>query len=80
MPPIPTPYPRDLFGHVAVTHQDVATWLLCVPRLDPRSPRAAWYVKGYRVIDKIQRAKLDGTFETLKPPPFDGDPGRWYFS
>lgn len=54
----------DLFGQVQVTKQDVYAWLLAVPAIDPASPRAASYVRDYGVVQKITRAKLDGSFDT----------------
>lgn len=78
MPPIPTPYARDLFGEVPVTTLDIRLWLVCIPRMDPDSPRAAWYVKGYNVAGKIRAAKVAGTFYDLRPPGNIGAE-RWYF-
>ncbi len=54
---------RDLFGQVPISHDDIAAWLVAVPRMDPASPRAARYVVAYSVTDKIATAKLNGTFE-----------------
>ena len=68
---------RDLFGQVPITHQDVAAWLLAVPRMDPDSPRAAWYIRAYSVTDKIAAAKLAGTFE-LVTAPRDPPAGHWW--
>jgi hypothetical protein len=62
------PFPRDLFGEVVVTHDDVRAWLLAVPRIDPESARAAHYVKGYGVVDKIRAAKLQGLFDACTAP------------
>lgn len=62
------PFPHDLFGQVPVTVQDVRAWLAAVPRIDPDGPRAAHYVRAYGVVDKIARAKLDGTFEAVTAP------------
>lgn len=59
----------DLFGEVPVTEADVRLWLLAVPRIDPDSPRAAHYVRGWNVPDKIRAAKLSGWFDTLDPTP-----------
>ena len=53
----------DLFGEVPVTRSDVYAWLLAVVNLDPASERAARYVRSYDVVNKITRAKLDGSFE-----------------
>lgn len=57
------PFDRDLFGEVIVTHQDVRRWLETVPRINPDGPRAANYMRGYDVVGKIKRAKLEGCFE-----------------
>lgn len=78
MPKIPEPYVYDLFGEVPVTTQDIDKWLICVPRMDPLSPRAEWYVKGYNVADKIRTAKMRGTFHDLRPPGNEGIE-RWFF-
>lgn len=56
---------RDLFGEVPITRADIDAWLLCVPRINPDSPRAAWYIRAYNVADKITCAKLSGEFEHL---------------
>jgi hypothetical protein len=58
----------DLFGEVAVTRQDVYAWLLAVVHMDPASERAFNYVRSYGVLNKIIRAKLDGTFDDLTAP------------
>jgi len=55
--------PRDLFGDVPVYTYDVDAWLRAVPKIQPGTARAAHYVHAYNVIEKIKRAKLDGTFE-----------------
>jgi hypothetical protein len=68
----------DLFGEVPVTRADVALWLECVPHIDPCSPRAEWYVKGWDVPSKIRQAKLSGRFDKLKRPP-DANAIRWAF-
>ncbi len=57
------PCPRDLFGEVPVSLDDVLLWMLAVPQLTPESPRFARYVVDYRVPDKIRAAKIAGTFE-----------------
>lgn len=69
------PAPRDLFGEVPVTLDDVLAWMLAVPEIPPTSPRFGPYVRTYRVLEKIQAAKLAGTFEAIvaaepRPPPF----------
>jgi predicted DNA-binding transcriptional regulator AlpA len=58
----------DLFGEVPITRQDVYAWLLAVVNLDPSSDRAFDYVRTYGVLNKIMRAKLDGTFDDLVAP------------
>lgn len=60
--------PVDLFGEVVVTQQDVRAWLLAVPRIDPDSPRAAHYLRGYAVASKIAAAKLSGSFDAITAP------------
>lgn len=60
--------PIDLFGEVVVTRDDVRAWLIAVPRINPDSPRAAHYVRGYGVVAKISHAKLYGTFDALTAP------------
>lgn len=73
----------DLFGEVVITLDDVRAWLQAVARLDPDSPRAATYVRQWRVVDKIRYAKLDGRFEayTARRDPPNGHwwlRFRWY--
>lgn len=58
----------DLFGEVPITRQDVYAWLLAIVDLDPASPRAFDYVRTYGVLNKIMRAKLDGTFDDAIAP------------
>lgn len=53
----------DLFGQVPVTVDEVVLWCLVVAHLAPDSPRLAYYVRAWRVVGKIQAAKLAGTFE-----------------
>lgn len=55
----------DLFGEVVVTVPDVHAWLRCVAGIDPDCWRAPEYVRGWRVVDKIRRAKLAGVFDEL---------------
>lgn len=55
----------DMFGQERVTVHDVFAWLLCVPRIDPASAQAANYVRGYDVLEKIARAKSDGSFDDV---------------
>jgi len=77
-----TPYPTDLFGEVPVTWPEVEDWLLAVPQIDPSSRRAEYYVRNWSVPDKIRRAKLAGTFESIvnreaPPSPFWWARMRW---
>lgn len=69
--------PFDLFGEVPVTADDVNRWLLSVPHLDPGSPRAAWYVKGWNVVDKIRQAKISGRWHQMAEPKPVVDVTRW---
>lgn len=55
----------DLFGQVPITSHDLFAWLLCVPRIDPATPQAGNYVRGYDVLQKIARAKADGGFDEV---------------
>lgn len=64
----------DLFGEVVITHQDVHDWLLAVPRIDPSTRRAAWYVTAYDVPSKIRQAKLSGTFAAIVATKDNGPP------
>ena len=60
---------RDLFGEIPVTLDELLAWMLAVPGIPPSSPRFAYYIRGYNVIEKIQAAKACGTFEdTISPP------------
>jgi hypothetical protein len=71
------PHQLDLFGDVIITHQDVRAWLVAVPRIDPDSPRAEHYVRGWDVVGKIRAAKLCDRFEAVtaqREPP----PGHWW--
>lgn len=65
------PLARDLFGEIPVTLDELLAWMLAVPGLAPTSPRFAWYVRGWNVIDKIRAAKEAGTFDAIvsEPPP-----------
>ncbi len=72
------PYAVDLFGEVPVTHEDVSRWLIAVPRLDPESPRAAYYVQAWDVPGKIRAAKLAGTFEAIVSDPRPAPSPFWW--
>lgn len=56
----------DLFGEVPVTYEDIEHWLITVPRIDPGSRHADWYVKAYDVPGKIKAAKLAGRWEQME--------------
>jgi hypothetical protein len=71
------PQVLDLFGEVPVTQGDVDAWLMAVPRIPPDSPRAAYYVQAWCVVDKIKRAKLEGWFEHAVEPKRPGA-GLWW--
>lgn len=58
----------DLFGEIPVTREDVYAWLIAVVNLDPASKRAFRYVQDYDVLNRIIRAKIDGTFDQLVAP------------
>jgi hypothetical protein len=57
--------PFDLFGEVPVTWPEVFAWLKAVPRIDPESARADWYIRQWNVPDKIRRAKVEGWFDSV---------------
>lgn len=54
----PVPLPFDLFGDVVVLESEVIHWVETVARLPKSSPRFAWYVKNWSVVDKIKRIKI----------------------
>ena len=68
---------HDLFGEVVVTQAAVRAWLVAVPRIDPDSPRAGHYVRGYDVVGKIRAAKARGLFDAVTAPR-DPPPGHWW--
>lgn len=60
----------DLFGDIAVSLDDVELWLDFVPRIPRTSPRRReYYANNWDVVNKIKRAKLDGTFDALTSDP-----------
>ncbi len=67
----------DLFGEVVITVPDVRAWLAAVPRIDPDSPRAEHYVRGWDVVGKIARAKREGWFDQVTAPR-EPPPGHWW--
>ncbi|SOE91888.1 hypothetical protein SAMN05414139_04571 [Burkholderia sp. D7] len=55
----------DLFGEVAVTHDDLYAWVEAVAPAFTSSTRSfELYVRGWDVVEKVRRAKLAGTYET----------------
>jgi hypothetical protein len=69
------PAVRDLFGEIPVTLDELLAWMLAVPGIPPTSTRFVYYVRGWRVIDKIRAAKACGTLEEIldpapAPPPY----------
>lgn len=60
---------KDLFGQVAVTVPEIDAWLRAVPRIEPTSPRAAYYVRAWRVAEKVRDAKRRGNFEQITSQP-----------
>ncbi|WP_438392303.1 hypothetical protein [Caballeronia sp. DA-9] len=55
----------DLFGEVVVTHDDLHAWVEAVAPAYTSSTRSfEHYVRGWSVVEKVRRAKLDGTYET----------------
>jgi hypothetical protein len=64
---LPMPTKQTSFPGIgpAVTDQDVATWLRIIARIEPGSPRAAAYVRGYQVARKVQRAKAAGDWPPI---------------
>lgn len=62
------PRALDLFGQVPVTKNDINLWLIHVHQVHPDSPRAAYFVRGWNVPEKVRQAKLAGRFEHLTTP------------
>lgn len=67
----------DLFGEVPVTTQDVDAWVLSVAGIEPGTPRAEYYAQAWRVVDKIKRAKLAGTFDAIVEGAAQPSGGWW---
>lgn len=62
------PSVRDLFGQIPVSNRELRLWLWSVPvwfRYTSRPSAVAAYLRGYRVADKIARAKADGRLESI---------------
>ena len=60
-----TPHPRDLFGEVPVTVDDLYLWCAVVaPRIAARN--LDYYVKYWDVAGKIRAAKRNGRFDELE--------------
>jgi len=59
-----TPMPFDLFGEIPVTWDEVHTW--CEKVAGMTGWRRDWYIRHWNVIEKVRRAKADGSFyETI---------------
>lgn len=70
-------YAFDLFGEMPVTVAEIDDWLRTVPRLDPFSPRAPHYVRGYNVAAKVRRAKIEDTFDAMIDQGRDRHDRHW---
>lgn len=55
----------DLFGFIPVSLQEVELWLYLVPRMAHYQRGRAAYVKGWNVVEKIQRAKAEGRLDAI---------------
>lgn len=66
------PSPYDLFGEVPVTQPEIDAWVRVIAKLEPGTPRAAYYIKGWNVPEKIRAAKIRGSFEDDIAPPAPG--------
>ncbi|PMS38467.1 hypothetical protein [Trinickia symbiotica] len=54
----------DLFGEIVITNDDINAWVSAVaPGFFIDERRRAWYVRTWNVVDKVARAKRDGTFD-----------------
>jgi hypothetical protein len=59
--PAKNPVELPLFDLPAVTQDDIRLWLAVhAPHIDPNGHRAANYVIGYAIGDKVARDKLAG--------------------
>ncbi|MBP6058254.1 MAG: hypothetical protein KA524_07570 [Nitrosomonas sp.] len=53
---------EDLFGEISVTYEDIDKWMnINAPRI--RENYKESYIKNWNVIEKIKKAKKDGTFQ-----------------
>jgi hypothetical protein len=55
----------DLFGFVPVSLSELELWLFTVPRMEHTRRGRAAYIRNYEVVRKIQRAKLDGSLDSI---------------
>ncbi len=55
-----TPMPFDLFGEVPVTWDEVYAW--CEQVAGATGWWRDWYIRNWNVIEKVRRAKTDGTY------------------
>lgn len=60
---MPTPMPFDLFGEVPVTWDEVYAW--CEQVAGVTGWRREWYIRNWNVIEKVQRAKIAGSFNEI---------------
>ncbi len=66
--PAKAPHDTPLFNFMAVSADDVRLWLTTyAPHIDPDGHRAAGYIVGYSIAEKISRAKQAGRW-----PPVAG--------
>lgn len=48
-----------------VSLSELELWLFTVPRMEHTRRGRAAYLRNYHVVEKIQRAKVDGSFENI---------------
>jgi hypothetical protein len=57
---------RDLFGEIVVLSDDLDRWVSALaPGYASNDARRKYYIKHWNVADKVARAKLAGTFESI---------------
>ena len=57
---------RDLFGQVPIALREIELWVFKVPRMAHYERRAA-YIHNWRVVEKIEAAKLGGRLHEAIP-------------
>jgi len=56
----------DLFGGVQVTYDDLHAWVRAISPAFCSSERSlAFYIDRWNVADKVARAKLEGSFDSI---------------